>query len=259
MVKNIAAAFQFLTILPVPLKTTQKNLEKSILWFPLVGAVIGLITGYGYRLLNLVFTGNISSVLTILIYIVLTRALHLDGFMDAVDGFFSHKNKRDKDFILKIMKDPTVGSFAVLGVIIWSLLLFSIIPHLEPKDHVMIHTYTRLAILLMPLLFSYPRESGTGKFFADHVNGKTFSAAIIITLVIMAVTYFINGTDSMTVLLLRGALLLAALLISGVIGIWSKKKINGITGDILGFTIETTHLILALLILLLCSETAFFQ
>jgi cobalamin 5'-phosphate synthase/cobalamin synthase len=258
MVKNIAAAFQFLTILPVPVKTTQKNLEKSILWFPLVGAVIGLVTGYGYRLLNYIFTGNISSVLTILIYIVLTRALHLDGFMDTIDGFFSHKNKRDKDFILKIMKDPMVGSFAVLGVIIWSLLLFSIIPHLEPVDHVMVHTYTRMAILLMPLLFSYPRENGTGKFFADHVNGKTFSAAITITLVIMAVTYFIRGIGSGTFALIRGALLLAALLISLVIGIWSKKKINGITGDIFGFTIETTHLILALLIVLLCINADFY-
>jgi cobalamin 5'-phosphate synthase/cobalamin synthase len=259
MMKNIAAAFQFLTILPVPVKTTQKNLEKSILWFPLVGAVIGLITGYGYWLLDYVFTKNISSALTILIYIALTRGLHLDGFMDTIDGFFSHKKKRDKDFILKIMKDPTVGSFAVLGVIIWSLLLFGIIPHLEPKDHVMIHTYTRLVILLMPLLFSYPRESGTGKFFADHVNGKTFSAAIAVTLVIIAATYFINGTDSVSVVLLRGGLLLAALLISGLIGVWSKKKINGITGDILGFTIETIHLILALLIMLLYPDVESFQ
>jgi len=257
MVKNIAAAFQFLTILPIPVKTTQKNLEKSILWFPLVGAVIGLMTGYGYRLLTFIFTGSISSVLTILIYIGLTRALHLDGFMDTIDGFFSHKNKRDKDVILKIMKDPTVGGFAILGVIIWSLLLFSVIPLLEPIDHVMIHTYTRMAILVMPLMLSYPRESGTGKFFADHVNGKIFSAAILITLVIMAVTYFINGTDSVTVALIRGALLLAALLISGLIGIWSKKKISGITGDILGFTIETIHLILALSIMLLYVKTDF--
>lgn len=259
MMKNIAAAIQFLTILPVPVKTTQKNLEKSILWFPLVGAVIGLITGYGYWLLNYVFTGNISSILTILIYIVLTRALHLDGFMDTIDGFFSHKNKRDKDFILKIMKDPMVGSFAVLGVIIWALLLFCIIPRLEPKDHVMIHTYTRLAILLMPLLFSYPRERGTGKFFVDHVDGKIFGASITITLVIMAVTFFINGTSSLTVALVRGVFLLTALLISVVIGIWSKKKINGITGDILGFTIETIHLILALLIMLLGSDAVFLQ
>jgi adenosylcobinamide-GDP ribazoletransferase len=177
--------------------------------------------------------------------------------MDTIDGFFSHKNKRDKDVILKIMKDPTVGGFAVLGVIIWSLLLFSIIPFLEPKDHVMIHTYSRLAILLMPLLFFYPRESGTGKFFADYVNGKTFSAAIAVTLLIIALTCFINGTDSVTVALIRGALLLAALLISGLIGVWSKKKINGITGDILGFTIETIHLILTLSIMLLCVKTDF--
>ena len=148
------------------------------------------------------------------------------------------------------MKDPTVGAFAVLGVVTWFLLLFCIIPYLEPIDHVMIHTYTRLAILSMPLFFSYPRESGTGKFFADHVKGKTFGAAIAVTLVIMAAAYFIDRTDSVTIFLIRGALLLAALMAAGLTGTWSKRKIDGITGDVLGFTIKTIHLILGLSIVL---------
>jgi adenosylcobinamide-GDP ribazoletransferase len=250
MVKNIIAAFRFLTILPIPVKCTQKNLEKSIVWFPFVGAIIGLITGYGYRLLHVLFSTNISAVLTILLYILLTRGLHLDGLMDTLDGFLCHKG--NKEDILRVMKDPAVGSFALLGGITWFFLLFSIIPRLEPWDYIIIHTYTRLSILLQPLIFSYPRESGTGKFFVDHINGKIFSTAMVLSLLITAAAvYFLNEISSESTALIWGLLLLTAFLCSLLIGIYSKKKISGITGDILGFTIEINHLILALLILIL--------
>lgn len=251
--KNIAAAFQFLTILPLPVKTDRCHLEKAMVWFPLVGAVIGVITGFAYQGLHAVFPASISSTLTILIYIILTRALHLDGFMDTIDGFFSCQ---DRESILKIMKVPTVGSFAVLGVGVWFLVLFSSIPMLGPKDHIIIHTYLRTAILLMPLLFTYPRESGTGKFFVDHVKDKTALLAIILTLMITAALYFIDIPGSQwTVskrlqILVYGAFLLVSFFVSWLIGLWSKKKIGGITGDIVGFTIETTHLFLVLLIVL---------
>lgn len=248
MLKNIAAAFQFLTILPLPVNSSRENLEKSMPWFPLVGAVIGLITGFGYRLFTHLLTGNLSAVLTILLYIVLTRGLHLDGFMDTIDGFFSHPKNPGKESILKIMKDPAVGSFAVLGAIIWALLLTSAIPHLDIKDHVLILSFSRLSILLLPLFFSYPKESGTGKFFADHVKPLSFLMALLITLVITAATYFIDGSGRPDILIPHwGALVLISFLIALLTGFWSKRKIGGITGDILGFIIETNFIFLALL------------
>jgi adenosylcobinamide-GDP ribazoletransferase len=251
MLTCISAAFQFLTILPLPVKTERRHLEKSMVWFPMVGAVIGIITGFAFQGLHALFPASISSALTIFIYIILTRALHLDGFMDTIDGFFSFQ---DRESILRIMKTPTVGSFAVLGVGVWFLVLFSSIPMLGPKDLIIIHTYLRTAILLMPLLFSYPRGSGTGKFLVDHVKDKTALLAIILTLMITAALYFIDIPGSQwTVnkrlqILLYGAFLLVSFFVAWLIGLWSKKKIGGITGDIMGFTIETTHLLLVLLI-----------
>jgi len=248
MIKNIIAAFHFLTILPLPVKTAQKHLEKSIPWYPLVGAVIGLIIGYGYKLLENLFSPGISSALTLLLYIILTRGLHLDGFMDTIDGFFSHTAKSDGNSRLKIMKDPAVGSFALLGAIIWSLLLSNAIPDLDLLDFVSIHMLARWAILPIPLIFSYPRESGTGKFFAENINLKTLFAAILITLVIMGVVFFLHNDERITILLIWGALTFMTFLIATGIGWWSKHKINGVTGDVLGFTIEVLHVVLALLI-----------
>jgi cobalamin 5'-phosphate synthase/cobalamin synthase len=221
-----------------------------MVWFPLVGAVTGGITGFAYLGLNRVFPESISSALTILVYIILTRALHLDGFMDTIDGFFSY---RDRESILKIMKEPAVGSFAVLGAGVWFLVLFSAVPMLGPKDHIVIQTYLRTAILLMPLLFTYPRESGTGKFFVDHVKTKTVLPAVILALMITAALYFIDmpgnrwtGSTRLQVLV-YAVFLPVSFFVSWLIGLWSKKKIGGITGDILGFTIEITHIILVLL------------
>lgn len=235
------AAFQFLTVLPLPVKTGRENLEKSMVWFPVVGVVIGLVTGFGYRLLTYVFVETVSAALTIFIYIVLTRGLHLDGFMDTIDGFFSSKDRKS---MMEIMKEPAVGSFAVLGVGVWFLVLFTSIPFLRPVDFVMIHTLTRFQVLLLPLLFSYPRENGTGKFFAASVTLKTFIGALIFTIIVMAAMYFID----ISFLPIFSAFLLISLVISWFIGLWSKKKISGITGDVIGFTIETTHLVLVLFI-----------
>lgn len=250
MVKSLIAAFRFLTVLPLPGKTEQDYLEKSMVWFPLAGAVTGLITGYGYMLLGQWFGTDIGSILTISLYIIWTRALHLDGYMDTIDGFLSH---RDRAAVLKIMKDPNVGSFAVLGIGIWFLVLYSALPGLAPAHHVLIHICTRTAILLPPLLASYPRESGTGKFFVENVTAKTFSAALALMVFLLAVLYFLPPSpgvkaDPVLYILFCGGCLLITLLSAVGATAWAKKKIGGITGDVLGFIIESTQLVLVLII-----------
>jgi adenosylcobinamide-GDP ribazoletransferase len=246
MIRSMASAFQFLTVLPLPIDTEARHLESSMTWFPLVGAVIGLFTGFGYQLFNQFLPGTISAVAVLLIYIIVTRGLHLDGYMDTIDGFFSG---RDRDRILTIMKEPTVGSFAVLGSGIWFLLLFSIIPSLSVSDHVMLHTLTRFQVLLPALFFSYPRESGTGKFFVQHIDTKKTAVAFLLVLVIAGGLKMSNGLSwqymSRYVICLIVAVVMG-LIVAGM----AQKKIGGITGDVLGFSIELNHMVLPLTILI---------
>ena len=253
MVKRIIAAIQFLTILPVPVKTRDRNLgdlEKSIPWFPLAGALTGFITGYGNWVLGRLFPVQVSVALTIVLYMILTRGLHLDGYMDTIDGFLSHRGKDDREVILRIMKEPGVGSFAVLGVVTWALVLYSALPYLEPLDYVVVHVLARFSIVPLPLLFSYPRESGTGKFFADNVKAKTVIASSIVTVVILAAVFFLKGRGAVFFALEWLKLAVLSFLLAVVIGRWSKRKISGVTGDVLGFTIEIVHVVLVLVITL---------
>lgn len=241
--KNIIAAFQFLTAIPLPVKTREEHLKRSLGWFPLVGAVIGTATGFGFQLFRLWFNENISAVFTILLYIILTRGLHLDGYMDTIDGFFSRK---DRTSVLKIMKESVVGGFAVLGAGIWFLLVFSALPLLKPEDHIFIHMLSRMGILLSPLVVSYPRESGTGKFFVENVKIKTLLFGIIVAGIAGAVLWFAGLFHFPAYGLLFFVPFVAAL----IIALWSRRKIGGITGDVLGFTVETTHMLLIVSILL---------
>lgn len=240
--KNIIAAFQFLTAIPLPVKTSEENLKHSMGWFPLVGAVIGTATGFGFQLFRQWFNENIAAVFTILLYIILTRGLHLDGYMDTIDGFFSRK---DRASVLKIMKESAVGGFAVLGAGTWFLLVFSALPLLKPEDHIFIHTLTRMGILLSPLVVSYPRESGTGKFFVENVKIKTLLFGILLAGITGAVLWY-TGLFNFPA---YGVLFLVSFAAALGIAFWSKRKIGGITGDVLGFTVETTHLVLIVLII----------
>jgi len=247
MIKSIVAAFQFLTIFPLPIRTEERHLNTSVMWYPLVGAVIGLITGYTYFLIRPPLGQHVAATITILIYILVTRALHLDGFMDTIDGFFSRK---DRNTILTIMKESTVGSFAVLGAGVWFLLLFSILPSLTPAHHVLLHTLTRFLVLLPALFSSYPRESGTGKFFVQQVNPAKTGFALILTILIVAAIYLTGKTPNPFLLICAGCIGTGIIAIA-IITLLAKNKIGGITGDVLGFSIETNHVILALTIMIL--------
>jgi adenosylcobinamide-GDP ribazoletransferase len=232
-IKTFISAFQFLTVIPLPITCNHLHLKKSIVFFPMVGAFIGLVVGFTFQFLMDYFNPGLASTLTILTYIILTRGLHLDGFMDTIDGFFS---KKDSDTILKIMKESTVGSFAVLGAGVWFLIFFSAFTQVSLKELIVVQTLSRFNIILLPLIFSYPRQSGTGKFFVENVNIFTFIGALAMAAMLI---FLVNPRLFLIYLLI-------SLFVSLSIGYWSHKKINGITGDILGFTTETTNLVLLL-------------
>jgi len=242
-IKSIIAAFRFLTVLPIPVNTTLAHLENSIGWFPLAGAAVGLITVAVFKFGAVFFPPSLVPALTILAYIILTRGFHLDGFADTIDGFFSGK---DRSTILKIMKEPNLGTFAVLGIGTWFLICYGGFPYLYLSDFIIIHTYSRFSILLLPLLFSYPRESGTGKFFVDHVTWKTLLTGFLITALITIGMNFIPASPLRAYYPILALLSVAVALLTGY---WSKKKIGGITGDVLGFVIEINHILFIITIL----------
>ena len=99
--KSFLIALQFLTNIPVRMKDIkQKELPGSVIYYPVVGLIIGLLLVFSFNVLNRIFPVYISSVLVMGIYIFLTGALHLDGFADTVDGLYGGRTKLSRSNLL---------------------------------------------------------------------------------------------------------------------------------------------------------------
>src|SRR5918996_5870537 len=121
---RLALAFQFLTILPWPRVEVRypEDLGGSMAFYPIVGAALGSVMVGVYVVGLEVFPDGVLRPALVVLLIILTGGLHLDGFADVCDGFYAGQTKAD---VLRIMKDPHLGSMAVVGII--SVLLIKVV------------------------------------------------------------------------------------------------------------------------------------
>ena len=112
---SLRMAFGFLTVLPIPQKKEFNNRDFgwSALFYPLVGAFIGAVTGYACRFLCGIFQRPLGAFLTLVVWIFLSGGLHWDGLADCFDGFCCSTSAERR---LQIMKDSRLGTYGALGV-----------------------------------------------------------------------------------------------------------------------------------------------
>ncbi|CAM2985191.1 adenosylcobinamide-GDP ribazoletransferase [Paenibacillus sediminis] len=125
-IQAATAAFQFLSRFPVKaeLEFTPELLKRSVKFYPLVGASIGLVVwlvGFGF---SLIMPSLSAAVLTLILWVWLTGGLHLDGLMDTADALLSY---RSRDKMLEIMKDSRVGAMGVIACVLLLLMKVSLL------------------------------------------------------------------------------------------------------------------------------------
>jgi adenosylcobinamide-GDP ribazoletransferase len=111
-------AFQILTRVPVPGGMSQAGADRSLLrgaapFFPLVGGLIGLLTGAVVWAASYVWSMPVAVLLGLGVEAILTGAFHEDAVADCCDGFGGGWARED---VLRIMKDSRIGSFGMLGL-----------------------------------------------------------------------------------------------------------------------------------------------
>lgn len=134
----VIAAFQFLTRFPIPIAVPFQGsvLKRSVVYFPLAGALIGVsLTAFAW-LLTLFIPPWPSAVLVLAIWTALSGGLHLDGWMDTADGVLSH---RSRERMLEIMKDSRVGAMGVLAAVLLLLLKASLMVELLEGNHLKLY------------------------------------------------------------------------------------------------------------------------
>jgi adenosylcobinamide-GDP ribazoletransferase len=94
-------------------------LRSSAVFFPLVGGLIGLWTGFVIWAAAHVWPMPVAVLVGLVTEAVLTGALHEDAVADCCDGFGGGESRED---VLRIMKDSRIGSFGMLGLTLAVLL-----------------------------------------------------------------------------------------------------------------------------------------
>ncbi|MCQ9205718.1 MAG: adenosylcobinamide-GDP ribazoletransferase [Omnitrophica bacterium] len=238
--KNFLIALQFLTILPVNIKSEIKSQDfgKSLLYFPLVGVLIGLFLS-AVSLTWHFLPQVVSSALIILASIIISGAIHLDGFADTCDGFYGARTKAK---MLEIMRDSHIGVMGVSAIACVLLLKFSLILAIQKNflstTLILMTASSRWSQSFACSISNYARRNGKAKYFIEYARKKDFFMG----------TLFIIGLF-LLLMKLKGLIVLATFIPLIFLCInYLRKRIGGMTGDTIGATNEIAEV----LILLIC-------
>jgi len=238
-------AAAFLTIFPVADNVTMDTprLARSMGLFPAVGLALGLALVICDWLLNPFLPRAVLDCLLLLLLILATGALHLDGIADMIDGL---AGGHDRESSLRIMKDSRVGAMGVVGLVMLLLLKYLCLYHvpLEQKSAALLlmPTAGRWCQVFLSRCSTYIRsEGGTGAAFVDHVGYAELLRASLTILLAMVVLFSFKGVLLAILLLLFAVLLMH----------YFERRLGGVTGDLLGSATELTEVFSLLLILAL--------
>lgn len=225
-------ALQFLSSLPIrlPGMPEPKELGRSLLFYPLVGLLFGLIL-WG---MNIALAGApllLHAALLLTVWVLLSGALHLDGLADSADAWLGGFGDRERT--LTIMKDPRSGPIAVVTLVLVLLLKFAALLALIEQGQgavlLIVPLLGRAALLVLFLTTPYVRAGGLGQALADHLP-RTAGWRVL-------------ALSALGCLLLGGMVDgLVALVIAIAVFAWLRqvmiRRLGGSTGDTAGALLE---------------------
>jgi adenosylcobinamide-GDP ribazoletransferase len=224
-------ALQFLSSLPIrlPGMPTPGELGRSLLFYPLVGLLFGVIL-WGLNWLLLGAPLLLHAALLLSVWVVLSGALHLDGLADSADAWLGGYGDRERT--LTIMKDPRSGPIAVVTLVLVLLLKFAALLALIEQQHsvflIIVPLISRSALLGLFLTTSYVRPGGLGQALADHLPRLAGKKVLVISAVACVLMAGLSGVW--------------ALALAAVMFVWLRQvmlqRLGGTTGDTAGALLE---------------------
>jgi adenosylcobinamide-GDP ribazoletransferase len=204
----------------------------AVMFYPLVGFLLGSALLGVYTLFAPFAPSFHVGIIIFVLWVLLTGALHLDGFSDTVDGLYVAKEKA-----LKVMKDSHVGGMGMIMSATFLIAKASSLAHFE-------------AFYLLPIILMLSRLNAVlAIYFYPYIspNGMSTLAKAELTKTQMLIVLFYSLV--LVAIFEMYLALVSALLVLFVIKSFFIKRYGGFTGDIYGFSIEVTELILLNVIL----------
>lgn len=228
--KGFALALSMLSTLPFfKVHDFYKGINGyAVMFYPLVGFLLGSILYGTYLLASAYVPPFHAAVIVFVLWVVVTGALHLDGFADTIDGLFVPKERS-----LEVMKDPHNGGMGMIFSTVFLILKASSLVALPDYAFVLfpiVLLLPRLTIVLCIYFFPYV-SGGMSTLAKEELQIKQMFVAALYSLLFV---FLYNSWF----------LLVGALFMMMLVKRFFVKRYGGFTGDIYGFTIEVTELFL---------------
>jgi adenosylcobinamide-GDP ribazoletransferase len=229
--RAFAAATTLLTRLPLGarVRIDESDVARSLAWLPLVGVGLGGAVALAARALQGRLDHGPAAVLIVAAWALATGAIHLDGLADSADAL----GGGDRERRLELMRDPRLGSFGVLALVFVVVLKIALVAAVLARGHhlwlIAIPPVARAAASTLSAALPYARVQGAGAALVSGPQRAERLAVALATAIVVA----------LACARLRGLLAVAAAaLVALAIGRLARRCIGGVTGDVLGATIE---------------------
>lgn len=239
--KRFLIALQFLTNVPVKLnsKPGPDDFRKSLYYFPVAGLLIGSILAAGSVFFDFL-PPPVKAALIIIVSVLLTGGLHIDGFADACDAFYGN---RPKEKILEIMRDSRIGSMGAAGIVSILLLKYGVFMTL-PQDILwrallLSGVFSRWIQSAACFSSAYAREDGRGGHFIGYSSGKEIIPGLVFAMALFPLLLGVWGPT----------LFFASIIPVFFLFVYMKKRIGGMTGDTVGALSEVAEVSVFLFVL----------
>ena len=246
VIRSLLIAFSTYSRIPVPqVEWNEENRRYSMCFFPLVGLVTGLLVWGWLSLCACLKMGPfLQGAVAALLPLLITGGIHMDGYMDTTDALASWQPKEKR---LEILKDSHTGAFAVMGCAGYLLLSAALYSEADPAAGLRLAGVFVLSRALSAFALVRMRNARNRGMLDDisRVAEKrlvTLSGGVYALLCL--VLWFATGV--------RTALLcvLAAVLCYLYYQHMSYKQFGGVTGDLAGWFLQVTELVLTAVIVI---------
>ena len=241
--RKFQAAIIFYTCLPLR-PQGMLDFRGIALYAPLIGIVIGgtiAVVDFGLGWLKpapeMIY---VRSLITILLGLLITGGLHLDGAMDTADGLAV----TDPERRLEVMADSNTGAFGAMAAI--AILLLKVVALAAISDRrfwilISVGAWARWGQLRAIMAYPYLKAIGKGKFHQENLAyWQVWLVAFLLMLMNLAIGYFCQSYFDQSLYFAIG-LTAIGFSFAWLIGAWFNRQLGGQTGDTYGAIVEWTE------------------
>ena len=243
--KSLILMIQFMTRYPIPvtIEFSAERFVQGMKWMPLVGLLAALPATIAFLAADRLLGAELGAIVAVIVLILITGGLHLDGIADTADGLFCY---RSRERMLEIMRDSTLGANGVIAIVLTVFLKYLLLHNIPTSGAALAVLVTpvlgRVALVWHSAVARYAREE---RGIGDYVNQTGLAqaaAATCVSMGIVAGVLVLWGLEPRLVAMVVVILHVPTILLAALFAFYLKHRLGGITGDTIGATVELAEI-----------------